>query len=58
MTRREGAILRLLEQAIIEIQMELTAAGYDEVLGNPILKGKQQFVDRASKQIRKWKADV
>lgn len=53
--RRERAMLDLLENAIREIEHELEAAGPDEVRQHPMLKSKQQFVDRARKRIAKWR---
>lgn len=55
-SRRERAILDLLEKAIREIEHELEAAGPDEVAQHPMLKGKQQFVDRARKRIAAWRS--
>jgi hypothetical protein len=48
-------MLRLLEDALREIQHELAASGSDEVAENPILRGKQQFVDRAWRCIERWR---
>lgn len=47
-------MLRLLKLALSHIQAELNAAGEDEVKQHPILRGKQEFVDRTRAQIRRW----
>lgn len=54
MSPHKRTLLRLLSRALDEIQMELDAAGADEVRGNPILRGKQQFVDRTRRRIAGW----
>lgn len=54
MTRRERALLRLLDVACDHIESELAAAGYDEVQQHPILLDKFNFLTKARKQIRKW----
>ncbi len=52
--RRERLMLKLLEEALREIDLELWAAGQDEVRQHPILRGKRRFVDRARRQIARW----
>jgi hypothetical protein len=56
LTNREGAMLRLLEQALTHIQSELDAAGQDEVRQHPMLADKQRFVDKARKSMLRWRS--
>lgn len=56
LSRRERAMLDLLEKAIREVEYELEANGPDEIKTNPILMDKQRFTTRARRQIRKWRS--
>jgi len=52
MTRTERRLLRLLHIALGHIISELAAAGPDEVRQHPVLRGKQDFVDRTRKALK------
>jgi len=56
MTTRETQMVNLLIDALWEIETELSANDAKEIAGNPLLKHKQQFVERAKRRIERWKA--
>ena len=56
-TRRETAIVRLLVQALAHIQSELDASGLDEVRQHPMLREKQEFVNRVERRIKRWETN-